>query len=338
MTITRRFLLLSTMTVVLAAGAACGSGSSDNSDDSGGGAVPPGGDGRPSALYDSTTGGGFAPAAATPAARAVAELAKDAAAPGVSSSVNGYDVGGTTGLPAGSADFARKVIINATMSLNVKDVQAAFGEANRLARSAGGYVEKSSFSNPGGAKDESNLRATITLRIPAAQYDATLASLRSIEGAKVQSEGSKSSEVTEQYTDLQSRQRNLERTEGQYLKLLEQAKTIPEILQLNDRLDNVRLQIEQIQGRLKLLDQLSELTTIDLTLAPFPVLAKADGRRSLGEVFADAWEASLESVEKVAAAGIYAGVAALWLALPAGLVLLGARRVFRRDQGATPVA
>ena len=183
------------------------------------------------------------------------------------------------------------------------------------------------------------MKASVTLRVPAAQYDATLASLRSIEGAKVQSEGSKSSEVTEQYTDLQSRLRNLERTEGQYLKLLEQAKTIPEILQMNDRLDNVRLQIEQIQGRLKVLDQMSELATIDLQLAPFPLVVKGeDGRRSLGEVFADAWEASLESVEKVAAAGIYAGVAVLWLVVPAGLLLLAARRAFRRDHGATPAA
>lgn len=273
--------------------------------------------------------------AATPVARALAPAESSKALP----ASGGGGAGGTRALPDSSADFGRKVIVNATMSLNVKDVQAAFTEANRLARGAGGYVEKSGFTNPGSDKDLANIRATVTLRVPAAQYDATLAGLRAIDGAKVQSEGSRSNEVTEQYTDLQSRLRNLEHTEGQYLKLLEQAKTIPEILQVNDRLDSVRGQIEQIQGRLKVLDQLTELATIDLTLAPFPAgKAADDGSRSLGEVFADAWEASLETVAKVAAAGIYAGVAALWLAIPVGLVLFGARRVFRRERGSNAAA
>ncbi len=128
-------------------------------------------------------------------------------------------------------------------------------------------------------------------------------------------------------------------TSPMWSKLLEQAKSITEILQMNDRLDNVRLQIEQIQGRLKVLDQLSEMTTIDLTLSPFPVLAKVDdGKRSLSEAFADAWEASLDAVEEVAAAGIYAAVAALWLAIPVGLVFFAGRRMFRRDHGTTPAA
>lgn len=272
------------------------------------------------------------------ASDSAANESKGQAAPGGGS---GGNTGGspTGSLPSSSADFERKVIVNATMSLHVTDVPAAFSEANRLARAAGGYVERSSMSGVTGEKD-TNLRATITLRVPAKEYDATLAGLRGIQGAKVQSEGAKSSEVTEQYVDLQSRLRNLERTEGQYLKLLEQAKTIPEILQMNDRLDSVRGQIEQIQGRLRVLDQLSELATIDVTMAPFPAAKAGDGNgsRSLGEVFVDAWEGSLQAVETVAAGAIYAGVALLWLALPVGLVLVAARRVFRRESHPPTVA
>ena len=341
MKITRTLPTFMAIAAIGLAAAACGAldrGQASGSDEG----VPPQSDQANTTYAAGGTTGAPLTSAATAgsgtASRSVAESAKNQSAPGSAYDASGTG-GGTTALPDASAEFARKVILTATMNLNVKDVQAAFSEANRLARSAGGYVEKSSFSNPGGSKDERNVKATVTLRVPAGQYDATLASLRSIEGAKVQSEGSKSSEVTEQYTDLQSRLRNLERTEGQYLKLLEQAKSITEILQMNDRLDNVRLQIEQIQGRLKVLDQLSEMTTIDLTLAPFPAIAKVDdGKRSLGEAFVDAWEASLEAVEQVAAAGIYAAVAALWLAIPVGLVFFAGRRMFRRDHGVTPAA
>lgn len=248
----------------------------------------------------------------------------------------GASKGGSGDLPEASADFARKVIVNANMSLNVKDVVSAFAEANRLARSAGGYVEKSSFANVSGDRDDSRRAANITLRIPSAQYDATLASLRGIDGAQVLSEGSKSSEVTEQYTDLQSRLRNLERTETQYLKLLEQAKTMPEILQLQDRLDSVRGQIEQIQGRLKVLDQLVDFTTIDVALAPFPLPTVGAGdSASLTQVFSTAWEQSVTAARYIAAFAIYAGVASMWLALPVGLAFLFFRRANRKEASAS---
>ncbi|MEP7215509.1 MAG: DUF4349 domain-containing protein [Anaerolineaceae bacterium] len=255
------------------------------------------------------------------------------------STEQGANTGGSGGLPASTTDFARKVIISATMSLNVKDVPVAFAEASRLARAAGGYVEKSSFINVTENKDAPQRTASITLRIPAAQYEATLTALRTIDGAKVQSEGSKSSEVTEQYTDLQSRLRNLERTEGQYLKLLDQAKTIPEILQLQDRLDTVRGQIEQIQGRLKVLDQLVDFTTIDVAMAPFPIAAAGTGdSTSLRHVFATAWEQSVATAGYVAAFAIYAGVALIWLALPVGVVLLVYRHSTRKATPPTPAA
>ena len=261
--------------------------------------------------------------AATPGAASQALTASDSLASDSTSSALGVAVPSTAekslayngacgvgGLPGTSADVARKVIVNANISLNVKDVPAAFAEANRLARGAGGYVERSSFINLNDNKDEPRRTASITLRVPSAQYESTLASLRGIEGAKVRSEGSKSSEVTEQYTDLQSRLRNLERSEGQYLTLLAQAKTIAEIIQINDRLDSVRGQIEQIQGRLKVLEQLVDLATIDLALAPFPVGNGASaGDNNLGDVFATAWDHSLDAARYLAAGAIYAGVA-----------------------------
>ena len=76
------------------------------------------------------------------------------------------------------------------------------------------------------------------------------------------------------------------------------------------------------------------MATIDLSLAPFAAGKTVDdGQRPLSEVFADAWESSLEAVEKLVAGAIYAGVAVLWLAIPVGLVLLGARRLLKRDHG-----
>ena len=238
--------------------------------------------------------------------------------------------------PALGDQLNRKIIFNATVALEVKDVAAAFNRASAIAREAGGYVERSSFEGSSGDRKGS---ATVTLRVPVDRYQESLAALRTIDGATVKEEGTKSNEVTEQYTDLQSRLRNLQSTEAQYLELLKQARTIQEILTVNDRVNSVRSQIEQIQGRLKVLDAATELATIDVSLAPLTVAkGGSEGPRSFGGSFADAWEGSLDIARNVANAGAVVAVAAIWLTIPLALVALGSRRVARRARHTTPAA
>jgi hypothetical protein len=151
----------------------------------------------------------------------------------------------------------------------------------------------------------------------------------------VSEESAHSAEVTEEYTDLESRLRNLERTEQQYLDLMAKAVTVDEILALTDRLDGVRLQIEQVQGRINYLNSLTDLATIAVSIASIPPAAvTSDGSTGIGEAFADAWEWSLEAARNLAIASAYVLVAVGWLAIPAGLVLLVARRMRRRHEAA----
>lgn len=237
-----------------------------------------------------------------------------------------------------AADVSRKIIFTANLSLNSDDVGRSFNDASALARTNGGYVEKSQYSNDPG--DNTKRSASLTIRVPVQNYDALVASLRTMAGVSVETEGSNSSEVTEQYTDLQSRLRNLERTEEQYLVLLNQAKTIQEILTVQDRLSSVRSQIEQIQGRLKVLDDLTDFATINLTVAP--VVAKVEEAKSggwrLGEVFVNSWDASLEVARYLAAGAIVLAVAGVWLVIPVVLALLISRRFRRRSTPGAPLA
>lgn len=293
---------------LLATAAACGGddvGGDDDDDDSG--------------------GAGFS--AATSAASESAG-GKSEAVPGLPPATGGNAQNSATVLD-------RKIIFTAGMTLSVEDVQVAFNDVSRRATAAGGFVERSSFNK--GADDDKDRSATLRLRVPATAYQETLAGLRTMHGATVKTESSQSSEVTEQYTDLQSRQRNLERTEQQYLGLLAQAKTITDILTVQDRLDGVRLQIEQIQGRLKLLDDQADLATIDVTLVPLPptrVDEARDGPKSVGAAFADAWDWFTEASRYAAVAAATLAVAAVFLVPPVGIILAIALLVSRRGRAA----
>jgi hypothetical protein len=272
-----------------------------------------GDDDGPSGTYSSGADdrGSTSSAAATPAApKSGAALADNTSA---------------TDLPA--LDPNRKIIFTANLDLSSSDVSRSFGDASALARANGGYVEKSAFSNN---KDDASQRsASLTIRVPVQNYDALVTSLRGMNGVSVKDEGSSSSEVTDQYTDLQSRQRNLERTEQQYLELLGRAANVQDILNIQDRLTSVRGQIEQIQGRLKLLDDQTDFATVNVSIEPVALVLKADHGWSMRHVLNESLADSLEVARYLAAAGVVAAVAAAWLVIPVSLGFLATRRLRR---------
>ncbi|MCK9519075.1 MAG: DUF4349 domain-containing protein [Dehalococcoidia bacterium] len=241
----------------------------------------------------------------------------------------GTDTGGSNA----AQGIDRKIVFRTTMTVTVDDVTASFDRVGSIARDAGGFVEKSSFTNEG--EDDERRRASLTLRVPVAQYEGVVASLRSLPGGKVRGESAQATEVTEQYTDLQSRLRNLERVEGQYLDLLAKATTIQDILTVTDRLNGVRLEIEQIQGRIQVLDDLTEMASIEVMLASAGASVTEDGGpKSFRTAFVDAWDAALEAVQYVASAAAVATVAIIWLGIPLLAVAAGARWVSRRGRPA----
>lgn len=284
--------------------------------------------------FDSTTSSKNYAAPAEAAKPAPPATGASAAASSLADTAAAGDAGGGTSL---QSELDRKIIFNANITLRVDDVATAFSRVSAIARQQGGFVERSTYRQGDGKEDKGS--ATLTLRVPVNGYQDAVQGLRTLEGAKVDSEGSKSTEVTEQYTDLQSRLKNLERTEQQYLGLLAQAKTITDILTVTDRLDSIRGQIEQVQGRINVLEHATDLATIDVTLAPV-VAAKAEPKndgKSVGEAFTEAWQQSLDVVAGVARGGAVVAVAAIWLAIPLALVGFGASRYGRRHRR-TPAA
>ena len=174
-------------------------------------------------------------------------------------------------------------------------------------------MTSSSFSNEG---EEQN--ASVTIRVPSERYQDVLASLRGL-AVKVTNKQSEANDVTEEYTDLESRLRNLQATETQYLGFLERAQDINEVLQVQDRLNAVRSDIEQVRGRANLLTGLSDLATITVHLRS-EAAADSGGGANPAEAAQAAWEASLTTLRGLAT-GIVAVAAFSWWLVPVLVVL-----------------
>ena len=140
-----------------------------------------------------------------------------------------------------------------------------------------------------------------------------LEELRSL-GEKVTTDTISGQDVTEEYVDLQSRERNLRATEESLLRLYDRAKNVEETLSIQRELTTVRGEIELVQGRIKYLDQRSAYSQITLNIQPVTSPPPPKPTWDPGEVVEQAWDASLAVLQVMATAIISVVVFGWWLA------------------------
>ncbi|MGQ0670437.1 MAG: DUF4349 domain-containing protein, partial [Actinomycetota bacterium] len=232
---------------------------------------------------------------------------------GENEALGGFDpsIGGTT-LPG---DLAR-VIKTAQVSVVVgRDTFAdAFELASGVAARYGGFVQSS--STDGGRSGR------LVMRVEAARFDAALSELRDL--GRVESEAIDGEDVTAQYVDLRGRLRILEARLVVLLRLMDQATTIESTLRVENALEDVQFRIEEIRGRLRLLNNQTDKATIQLNLRETGVSLAVEkvAKPSLGS----AWDHSIAGFFRV----IFAVVVGLGYLVPVAVVGLAVWLVVRR--------
>jgi len=160
--------------------------------------------------------------------------------------------------PDNQAD--RMVVRSGFMEIVVTDVTAATQSVAGMAGTFGGYVVSSSVY-----QDSGHMFGSVVIRVDANRFDSALNALRAL-ATEVARETTSATDVTEEYVDLSARKRNLERTEQQLLGLMEEAGTVEELLNVQRELSNARGQIEQLEARMRYLEQTSAMSVIEVFL------------------------------------------------------------------------
>lgn len=155
----------------------------------------------------------------------------------------------------------RKIIKTGSLSLHVESVQDMVPVITALVEGIGGNVDSSNIT-----RGYNSYSANLTVRVPSDQFDSTMTSLKE-QAVYVDSEYTNASDVTEYYTDLETRLSNKQAEEAQYLEILKQATTVTDILSVTQYLSNVRYEIESLQGQLKSYDNQIDKSTITLYLS-----------------------------------------------------------------------
>jgi hypothetical protein len=162
---------------------------------------------------------------------------------------------------SGSEQTQRIVIKSATLSITVKSVSEKVVSISTLAEGMGGWVVTSTVRG----NDEQRF-GSIAIRIPAEQFNAALESIKS-DVEEVDSEQINGEDVTDEFTDLQSRLRNLQAAESQMQTFLEDAQDTDEVLKVYNELVSLREDIEVAQGRINLLQDSASFSSITVTLS-----------------------------------------------------------------------
>jgi hypothetical protein len=210
----------------------------------------------------------------------------------------------------------RKIIRTGYITLEIEDIAGTMDKVAQAADELGGYVV-SSYKR----EVESKNYGSVTIRVPADRFGEAFDRLRQL-AVKVPSESTEARDVTEEYVDLQARLHNLEATEAQYLVLMEKAETVEEMLKVQQALSDVRGQIEQIEGRIKYLERVSDMALIEVSLEETKKLAE---HWSIADAFKSAVRGLTTFWRGIATGLIWIGVFC-WIWIPILVIWLRRRR------------
>jgi len=229
------------------------------------------------------------------------------------------------------------IIRNANMSLVVRDAVEALRKITALVDAKGGYVAETKQW-----KENEQVRASATVRVPATQLSSALAAIRGF-AVRIESENITAQDVSQEYTDLGAQLRNLQAAETELRELLrtvrERTQKASEIMEIYNEITKVRGEIDRIQARLQYLSQMTELSTITIELVPDALAAPVvePGWQPVATVKA-ASRALINSMKSVVDALIWVVLYLLPLGLVFVAVVLLVRAIWlriRRQRGAS---
>ena len=159
-----------------------------------------------------------------------------------------------------NAKLIRKVYLDA----QTRDYDTLITGLDAKITELGGYVESRDAYNGSEYYGRSNRYCNLTVRIPADRLDEFVTHVT--ENCNVTNTSETVENVTLEYTDTASRVEALETEQDRLLELLESAQNLTEILEIEERLSDVRYELNSYASQLRVMDNMVTYATVHLNI------------------------------------------------------------------------
>ena len=204
------------------------------------------------------------------------------------------------------ADYTAKIIYTASVSIETTEFDKAVAALENQVQKIGGFVESSNVTgdtqyNSDGTTSIVNRWAYYTVRIPCEQFEAFLHTADGF--GNVTSTSRDAQNVTSAYTDYEARLSSLRTQEERLLNMLEKSEDVDTLIAIEQRLADVRYEIESIERSLRNYDMQIKYSTVNLDLreveiyTPTVPVTRTFGEK-LSDAFADGWTSFTRGVQR----------------------------------------
>lgn len=157
-----------------------------------------------------------------------------------------------------------KIIRRVNMQVETKNFDTLIETIDKQINSLGGYVESSNISGKRYYYSDNMRSANIVARVPKNKLDAFINTIN--DKANVINKEETTENVTLQYSDIESHKKALKIEQDRLLVLLDRAEKLEDIITLENRLSDIRYELESYESQLRLYDNQVEYSTVTLLI------------------------------------------------------------------------
>ncbi len=160
----------------------------------------------------------------------------------------------------------RKLIKDVNINVETKDYDSLLANIDKQITELGGYVEYMDVYNGSSYNNyRSSRSANITARIPAAKLDEFLGKVG--EESNITNKTESVRDITLTYVDMESHKNMLIAERDHLMELLESAETIEDMITVEDRLTEIRYQIDSMESQLRTYDNQVDYSTVNIYIS-----------------------------------------------------------------------
>jgi len=183
----------------------------------------------------------------------------------------------------------RKLITTVQIDLETKEFEQTMSVLEAQIGEMGGYVESmETYNGSSYSGSRSSRYSNMDIRIPADKLNGFLRTVSDV--GNITRRNDSVNDVTLSYVDMESRRDTLRTEQGRLLEFLERADSVETVIALEERLSEVRYQLESMESQLRTMDNLVEYSTVHLNITEVkeltPVIERTAWER-ISEGFAE---------------------------------------------------